>query len=181
MGVAPFLVCKSLKEKKRRERKRKRGRLIFFLVLSSSLRLLVHFFPFFFQTLNNSIENNFAEVRAHPSRSSFFLSRARGDRRGRAGARFGARGGRRRAEAGGEGGEQGSVREGIAEKKRKARLFFFSAAAARSRHSAPSPLSSQLARASSGERAAPVQRTCKAGRRRESAWAEGGGAGARED
>ena len=73
-------------------------------------------------------------------------------------------------------GEQRSIfrrsgREASRRRKRKARQKL-SAAAARSRRSDPSPLSSPLARASSIEHAAPVRRVCKGEEAEESAWAE---------
>lgn len=67
------------------------------------------------------------------SLSSFFRSRARGDRRGRGGPRFGAREGRRRAEAGGT--ISLSVDEASAAAVRGGAPFFFGAAA-RSRRTA---------------------------------------------
>lgn len=131
MRTVRFLVRSVQKfEKIRREKEKREGRAkvprkrrgggLFFFVPSS---------PFLFATslfFSNSISTK-TQVRQGAyvaSLSSFFRSRARGDRRGRGGPRVGAREGRRRAEAGGR---QRSVCRSMRHRRRRfeeARLFF---------------------------------------------------------
>lgn len=132
MRTVRFLVRSVQKfEKIRREKEKREGRAkvprkwrgggLFFFVPSS---------PFLFATslfFSNSISTK-TQVRQGAcvaSLSSFFRSRARGDRRGRGEPRFGAREGRRRAEAGGR---QRSVCRSMRHQRRRrfeeARLFF---------------------------------------------------------